>query len=770
MTSKDPSPDLAASIISSTLSSLPATVQLDRMAAELGLHPSLNIAAFLESTSTNRAPKTIITPDGHTYIELILQDADRRKKPRTGWYWKHGKEYECQSRRNNKRNLTKHWVCDLCTSFKSFDSGSSTHISTHLKTIHSLRLDGEPRAVRSVIDLQRHAPQLRPELSEADSAVILKRTFETALVAFICCAQIAFSIVENEWFVALLVSTSNVIPQVLPTSHNTVRSWVIDSYKQKKQTIKRMVHKARSKIHLSFDLWSSPNYLAIAAIVAHFINADWTVSTVLLAFRDLEGPHSGENIATVITAVCQEYLITDRLGCFVLDNATNNDTCIAQLAREFKWDKKEVTERRLRCFGHIINLVAQEFVFGGKADIFQQSLAAANQDIELDVPKLWELRGPIGKLHYIVVWILRTPQRRKQFARGDETYEAATLVPKRENATRWNSCFQMIKRAVVLRNQIDWFCMKNLRRNEKDIGLAVKQTLTDDDWYILIQMAAAMQCFEDATMALQGRAKDAQFGIMGECIPVIEDLQARLVELQLQYPLAETFESTELSQFESAPNEVPRPGDNPATKFLTECVNLAFVKLAHYYTLTDRSIWYTAGLVLNPTVKWKYLEKQWKDDDKGWLRGAKEKMQQLWLRYKKPAVSTSPSKKRKRAAEINPKPVRREGNYLETSMYNWEDDDSSDDANLDEYEQYCKQKPIKRGIQPHLEYWRERSVQWPNLARLALDALSIPAMSAECERCFSSGTNLINENRYALGEASIEACECQKHWMMNKHA
>jgi hypothetical protein len=190
------------------------------------------------------------------------------------------------------------------------------------------------------------------------------------------------------------------------------------------------------KNYLSFDLWSSPNYLAIAAIVAHFVNADWTVSTVLLAFRDLEGPHSGENIATVITAVCQEYLITDRLGCFVLDNATNNDTCIAQLAREFKWDKKEVTERRLRCFGHIINLVAQEFVFGGKADIFQQSLAAANQDIESDVPKLWELRGPIGKLHYIVVWILRTPQRRKQFARGDETYEAATLVPKRENATR----------------------------------------------------------------------------------------------------------------------------------------------------------------------------------------------------------------------------------------------------------------------------------------------------------------------------------------------
>jgi hypothetical protein len=45
---------------------------------------------------------------------------------------------------------------------------------------------------------------------------------------------------------------------------------------------------------------------------------------------------------------------------------------------------------------------------------------------------------------------------------------------------------------------------------------------------------------------------------------------------------------------------------------MTECVNNAFEKLAAYYSLTDHSIWYTAGLILNPTVKWKYLKYQWK--------------------------------------------------------------------------------------------------------------------------------------------------------------
>ena len=61
---------------------------------------------------------------------------------------------------------------------------------------------------------------------------------------------------------------------------------------------------------------------------------------------------------------------------------------------------------------------------------------------------------------------------------------------------------------------------------------------------------------------------------------------------------------------------------------MTECVNNAFEKLAAYYSLTDHSIWYTAGLILNPTVKWKYLKYQWKDKE-DWLDTAKTEMKKL---------------------------------------------------------------------------------------------------------------------------------------------
>jgi hypothetical protein len=47
---------------------------------------------------------------------------------------------------------------------------------------------------------------------------------------------------------------------------------------------------------------------------------------------------------------------------------------------------------------------------------------------------------------------------------------------------------------------------------------------------------------------------------------------------------------------------------------------------------------------------------------------------------------------------------------------------------------------------------------------MALDILSIPAMSNEPERVFSRARRTISWERFLLGEETIEATECLKHW------
>jgi hypothetical protein len=51
---------------------------------------------------------------------------------------------------------------------------------------------------------------------------------------------------------------------------------------------------------------------------------------------------------------------------------------------------------------------------------------------------------------------------------------------------------------------------------------------------------------------------------------------------------------------------------------------------------------------------------------------------------------------------------------------------------------------------------------------MAYDLFSIPAMSAECERAFSSAKRLISDERYNLKPDIIEADQCIKSWCKNR--
>ena len=89
-----------------------------------------------------------------------------------------------------------------------------------------------------------------------------------------------------------------------------------------------MLAGARSRIHISFDLWSSLNSYALCGIVTYFTGQDYHNHSVLIGLRRIKGAHSGENIAEVAIPVLQEYRVAANLGVFVTDNAELNDTAI----------------------------------------------------------------------------------------------------------------------------------------------------------------------------------------------------------------------------------------------------------------------------------------------------------------------------------------------------------------------------------------------------------------------------------------------------------
>jgi hAT family protein len=89
----------------------------------------------------------------------------------------------------------------------------------------------------------------------------------------------------------------------------------------------------------------------------------------------------------------------------------------------------------------------------------------------------------------------------------------------------------------------------------------------------------------------------------------------------------------------------------------------------------------------------------------------------------------------------------------------------SKDQRADEWTIFQAGGPLKIECSP-LSWWLQPQQQqnWPCLANMAVDVLSIPAMSDEPERIFSGGRRTVSWERMRLGEQTIQAAECLKSW------
>ena len=154
------------------------------------------------------------------------------------------------------------------------------------------------------------------------------------------------------------------MPRALPSSGNTIKHWILDQFHRSQQDLTRSFTRDKSKIHFTFDIWTSPNNRAFLGAVAHWLDFNFKLQSTVIGMRRFYGQHTGENQANYFFEIIKPYNIMDKIGYFTLDNASNNGTTMQYIAR--KLQEYEIffnpIERRLPCFGHVINLVVKAFL------------------------------------------------------------------------------------------------------------------------------------------------------------------------------------------------------------------------------------------------------------------------------------------------------------------------------------------------------------------------------------------------------------------------
>jgi hypothetical protein len=182
-----------------------------------------------------------------------------------------------------------------------------------------------------------------------------------------------------------------------------------------------------------------------------------------------------------------------------------------------------------------------------------------------------------------------------------ELYEWNHLMVIRDNKTRWNSTYNSIYRAILLRERFD--ILFNNYNNE-----LIDDKLTDDDWDSLIALERILTPFYKITKRLEGRAADGTHGAAWEALPSVELLIKHLDAMKKIYTVSSH----------------PR---------LAESINTAWSKLDEYYIKLDETPIYAAALAVHPSYRYYYFETTWKGRLQKYWAPIKKVMKELYNTY-----------------------------------------------------------------------------------------------------------------------------------------
>lgn len=592
------------------------------------------------------------------------------------------------------------FYCSHC----EWSGQSTTNARQHLLRKHDIVVDRAIHATKAVLD----------QTAELDSQVLKKvlvrDTINSSLLSLIILHNIPFRLVESNEFHTFCKALN---PEAIDliSSHSTLRLQVGKAFTTHKDVVRKKLQSAISAIHISLDVWTSPNQKLFLGICAQFVEYDTEqLVKALIALPSIRSYHAEVQYEALLK-VLEDFGIYHKLGAIIADNASSNDKLCRFVGQYFEkegiwWN---AVNNRIRCNGHIINLAVQAFLFQKENTKEEEE----KKELELEPTISFRNLGPLGKLHNIVVHIRGSPARITQFKEL-----AGRMIPL-DNSTRWNSWYEMVNVAIEKESAIDtysktWF---------EDLKL---DFLSPQEWKILQSIQSFLKPFFRAT-------KDTE----GDSATIDRILLTMDVLVQHYKKSHEVFKSD---------------------PFLVARIDQSWKTFDKYYLKTEDSPYYVAAIVLHPSRKSDYLKYNW---EKKWIKPALQAVKNLWSEFKQHEEVLIPEAVTPKVTHKAQQDQEDDYDILLRNLQNFPRPPSKD-----EYDEYLSE-PILQITGSALSWWLQpqQRLRWPKLSQLAINILSIPAMSAEPERVFSGARRTISWERMRLGELTIEMLECLKHWI-----
>jgi len=330
--------------------------------------------------------------------------------------------------------------------------------------------------------------------------------------------------------------------------------------------------------------------------------------------------------------------------------------------------------------------------------------------------------------------------------------DATAYIPLIGSISRWHGDVDAIERAFILRAALDEFVFSAIRENQRkkknksqntsaddmlDPELIVTDELSEDDWEDLKVIQDIPSPFKVWSLQLQGLSsqKIRPNGFGADVIPAMDEL---------------------LSYLEEAKHNCS--DESVYSYHIISSIHIAWSVLNKYYSLVDNQPALYVAVALHLDMKLKYFCAEC-SEHQDCIDSARSHCTMMWdteYRHLAGLCDVSPSQSTTIGALPMPPPPepsipqwRRKGARLTMGI-----------ADINQM-QLFQSTPEAEDVTDLIHYWPKRlnSPPWSQLACMALNIHSIPAMSSEVERVFSSSKLLISDCCNCLGDAVISAVE-----------
>ncbi|MBW0465267.1 hypothetical protein O181_004982 [Austropuccinia psidii MF-1] len=336
-----------------------------------------------------------------------------------------------------------------------------------IQHLHLLHRIANPKSISSPLakhnTMDQYVHNLNPK------KVLSPSSLKTALVYFICDADLPLSITKSPAFRGLLELCNPQVTNIL-VRRASLTANLTNIYFYHPEFIRNYLLSHEIDVSFTTDAWTSPNITAYLAVTAHYIYMDFKLTSIIIGLAEIQGDHSGASLATQFLTIIRRYDLEQKIICITTDNASVNNRMAQEI--EATCPKFCAKDNMVGCMAHTIHLAARDGLkaLASKPPDTNNQVDNNNENPMsisslVDPPDGLNLQynSIIGKISRLASYLHHSPQRREKFITtvnlvydSDKPTNANTLLS--QVSTRWNSTYEMLNRALVLKDAYNHFC------------------------------------------------------------------------------------------------------------------------------------------------------------------------------------------------------------------------------------------------------------------------------------------------------------------------